>query len=372
MKVLIISKACVVGAYQKKLQDLASFPDVVLWAVVPPYWQEPGGRKLVLERLHTQGYHLEVLPMALNGHFHLHFYPRLGELVRPIKPDILHIEEEPYNLATFQAMRLGVEIGARRVFFTWQNLSRHYPYPFAWFEAYNLKHAHHAISGNKEGIDVLRAKGFAGPVDLIPQFGVDPDVYKLKNAKEERPFTVGYVGRLVEEKGIDLLLQAASGLKGDFQLRILGSGPFGARLRAMARELGLGSKVTFDPAQPSATMPQYYHLLDVLVLPSRTRRNWKEQFGRVLVEAMASGIPVIGSACGEIPNVIGEAGLTFPEGDVLALREALEGIRGDRALRDRLAAAGRERVLARFTSARIAEETYRVWREMMDSARPWA
>lgn len=367
MRVLIISKACVVGAYQKKLEELARFPDMELWAVVPPYWQEPGGRRLELELLHTTGYNLEILPLAWNGHFHLHFYPRLGVLLRRIRPHLLHIEEEPYNLATFQAMRLGVELEAKRIFFTWQNLPRRYPPPFSWLETYNLKKAHRAISGNREGIEVLRAKGFTRAVDLLPQFGVDPEIYRpqAKQTFPKRPFTIGYIGRLVEEKGIDLLIDAVARLEGDFRLRILGSGPFRSQLQAMVQELGLGSKVIFDPPQPSAAMPKYYHGLDVLVLPSRTRKNWKEQFGRVLIEAMASGVPVIGSSCGEIPNVIGDVGLIFPEGDVQALQGVLQKLREDKELRQRLAEAGRARVLAHFTQAWIAAETYRIYLELL-------
>lgn len=366
MRVLIISKALVVGAYQKKLEELARFPDVEIWAVVPPFWQEPGGRKVPLERLHTSRYNLEVLPIALNGHFHLHFYPGLGDVLKRIRPDILHIEEEPYNLATFQAMRLGVSGGAKRVFFTWQNLLRRYPPPFRWFEAYNLKNADRAIAGNGEGIEVLRAKGFTRPIDLLPQFGVDPEFYHPSTQSQtRRPFTIGYIGRLVEEKGIDLLLQAAAGLDDNFQVRILGNGPIRPNLQALAEKVGLASKVIFDGAQPSSAMPAYYHLLDVLVLPSRTRKNWKEQFGRVLIEAMASGVPVIGSTCGEIPNVIADAGLIFPEGDFQALREAQQRIRNDSQLRKRLVEAGRARVLAHYTQTWIAAETYRIYREML-------
>jgi glycosyltransferase involved in cell wall biosynthesis len=111
-------------------------------------------------------------------------------------------------------------------------------------------------------------------------------------------------------------------------------------------------------------MPDYYRGLDLLVLPSRTRPNWKEQFGRVLIEAMATGVPVVGSDSGEIPHVIGDAGIIFPEDDVVTLRETIEKIMGDEELRRRLAQAGRERVLERYTQAQIALETYQVYQEI--------
>lgn len=364
MRVLMISKACVVGAYQRKIEELAKFEDIELALIVPPYWLEKG-RKIPLERLYTSGYELLVLPMALNGHFHLHFYPGLRKEVERFKPDIIHIDEEPYNLATFQAMRLAKKVGARALFFTWQNLLRRYPPPFSWMERYNLNNAAYAIAGNQEGKEVLRAKGYRGGVAVIPQFGVDPEIYKPNgHDKRERVFCIGYIGRLVEEKGVDLLLQALSDLPGEWRLRILGSGPQKGRLESLVQELGLIGRVAFDPPIPSPGMPDYYRGLDLLVLPSRTRSNWKEQFGRVLIEAMATGVPVVGSDSGEIPHVIGDAGLIFPEDDALAFREAIEEIRRDERLRQRLAQAGRERVLERYTQAQLALETYQVYQEM--------
>ena len=108
-------------------------------------------------------------------------------------------------------------------------------------------------------------------------------------------------------------------------------------------------------------MPAVYRSCDVVVLPSRTMPSWKEQFGRVLIEAMACQVPVVGSDSGEIPNVIGDAGLIFPEGDVAALTRQLRTLMDDRTLRQQLGAAGRQRVLTRFTMARIAAESVAVY-----------
>ena len=359
MKVLMVSKACVMGIYQTKLEELARFPDIDLAVVVPPYWKEKGHR-IELERSHTEGYELIVEYMALNGHFHLHFYPGLRTHVRRLQPDILHIDEEPYNLATFHATRLALAAGARPLFFTWQNLFRRYPFPFGWFEQHNYRHAAHAIAGNHEGVDVLRAKGYQGPISVIPQFGVDPDTFKpgaRRESTDSQSFRIGYVGRLVEEKGVDLLLEAAASLPGDWRLSILGEGPFKGYLGRHSKELGLAGKVSFEKPLPSSKMPDYYRHLDVLVLPSRTRPNWKEQFGRVLVEAMASGTPVIGSRCGEIPNVVDEAGLLFPEDDAGALAAQLKLLMTDRDERGRLASLGRRRVLQEYTQRKIAKDT---------------
>lgn len=368
----MLSKACIVGTYQRKLEELARFPDVELTVVVPPYWRDERG-VIPLERVYTTGYDLQVLPMALNGHFHLHFYPGLSRLMRRVQPHIVHIDEEPYNLATFLALRGALRIGARPLFFTWQNLHRRYPPPFSWLERYVLHRACYAIAGNQEAVRVLRAKGYHGPVAVIPQFGVDPDLYHpAPQEGQADALIIGYVGRLVEEKGVEDLLQAVAGLplppQGPaWKLQIIGSGPLRERLLTLSGELGLKERVEFAGTFPSAQMPSQYRQLDVLVLPSRTRPNWKEQFGRVLVEAMACGVTVVGSDSGEIPHVIGEAGLVFPEGDVEALRRALARLLQDPALRRELGQRGRERVLEYYTQAQVARATYEVYRQIMTS-----
>lgn len=365
----MLSKACVVGIYQTKLEALAHQPDIDLTVAVPPSWRDERGT-LWLERLHTQGYTLIETPIALNGRFHLHFYPRLGALVRRVRPDILHIDEEPYNLATFQAMRLAQRVSARALFFTWQNLHRRYPAPFRWLERYNLRRADYALAGNRKAQTVLRAKGYTGPVAVIPQFGVDPALFAPggpRRAADDAPFTIGYVGRLVEEKGLETLLNAAAALERgeNWRLHLIGGGPMEERLPALAADLGIAGRVHFEGQVPSPEMPARLRALDVLVLPSRTRPNWKEQFGRVLIEAMACGVPVVGSDSGEIPHVVGEAGLIFPEGDAEALRGRLAELMSRPDLRADLARRGRNRVLAHYTQERIAEATCTVYREMM-------
>ncbi len=370
MRVLMISKACIFGVYQTKLEALARLPEVTLTVAVPPSWRDERG-ELYLERVHTAGYDLAATPIALNGHFHLHFYPRLGELFRRCRPQIVHIDEEAYNLATFQAMRLARRVGARTLFFTWQNLVRRYPPPFCCIESYNLRRADYALAGSQEAQAVLRAKGYAGPAAVVPQFGVDPAVFAPagESPPKERTFTlrIGYAGRLVEEKGVETLLRAAAGLgvESNWQLHFIGRGPLEKRLRRLALELGVADRVRFAGQVASVEMPARLRALDALVLPSLTRPNWKEQFGRVLVEAMACGAPVIGSDSGEIPHVIGEAGLIFPEGNVEALRAHLARLAADAGLRAELAACGRARVLTHYTQARIAEATYAVYQYLL-------
>ncbi|MCD6519416.1 MAG: glycosyltransferase family 4 protein [Anaerolineae bacterium] len=361
MRVVLISKAYVVGAYRTKLEAIAAHEEIELFAIVPPSWQG-----LRLERAYTRGYQLLVLPLVFDGHFHLHFYPSLAAALRHLRPDVCHIEEEPYNLATYLAVRAAKKVGSKVLFFTWQNLLRRYPPPFRQMERYVYARVDAAIAGNQEAAQVLRAKGYKGKLQVLPQFGVDPQVFSPQaKGTKEGTFTVGYAGRLVEEKGLWILARALRGLEGDWQLLICGEGPLQEKLENYFSNQGLRPRVHFLGHLSSAEMPAFLNRLDVLVLPSLTRPNWKEQFGRVLIEAMACEVPVVGSSSGEIPHVIGDAGIVFPEGNVQALKDALEALRRDAPRRRALGAKGRQRVLAHYTQERIAAETVALYCDLL-------
>jgi glycosyltransferase involved in cell wall biosynthesis len=168
----------------------------------------------------------------------------------------------------------------------------------------------------------------------------------------------------VEEKGGAVLLDALARLAGGWQLDIIGDGPEKPNLLDQAKRLRVADWVTFGTL-PSTRMPAYYQGLDVLVVPSLTRANWKEQFGRVIIEAMACGVPVIASNSGDIPGVVGDAGRIVPEGDPAALADCLREIMRAPELRRELGARGRQRVLDRYTQAQIAAQTVAVYREML-------
>jgi glycosyltransferase involved in cell wall biosynthesis len=154
-------------------------------------------------------------------------------------------------------------------------------------------------------------------------------------------------------------------LDSDFRLSIVGAGPAAAKIQSRVAAHGLQQCIHLEGTVPSAHMPQWLRSCDVVVLPSISRPNWIEQFGRILVEAMACGLPVVGSTCGEIPGVIGDAGLVFQEGDSAALAASLRDLAANPSLRADLAARGRRRVLERFTHEHIAAATVGVYRSML-------
>ena len=353
MKIVLLSKALVVGAYQKKCEELAALPDIELTVLVPPSWKEPRVGAQLLERRFTKGYTLEVVPIALNGRHHLHFYPTLSRHIARLRPDVFHIDEESFNLATFLALRAGVRIGARCCFYNYANIERFYPPPFAFFERYTFRHARHALAANHEAATIIRRHGYAGPLTIIPQFGVDPMLFSPRDVQAVAgPLLVGYIGRLVPEKGILDLVEALALTPKSVQLRIIGEGAQRAEIVARIQQLGLSQRVELLPW--TQDMPGALRALDVLVLPSRTTASWKEQFGRILVEAMSCGIAVLGSSSGEIPQVLGDAGLIFPEGNSKVLADMLCSLSQQPEQRQELSRRGRARVLAHFTQAALA------------------
>jgi glycosyltransferase involved in cell wall biosynthesis len=373
MRVLMISKALVAGTSQRKLEELAKLPGVELTLVTPEYWQSDDGSKLVLERLYTSGYRMIVTPLSLNGNFHLHYYPQLGRIMREVRPEVVHIDEEPYNFSTFHAMMLSQKHKARALFFTWQNLYRTYPPPFRQMELYNYRRAASALAGNRDAESVLRRKGYRGPVRIIPQFGFDTDIYKRSEPRKPHsandPFTLGFVGRLVEQKGLPLMVEALTSLPEYCRVLFIGNGPMKSVLEEQAMRLGVADRVTFKAGVPTYEIPNELQQLDALVLPSLTRPNWIEQFGRVLPEAMACETPVIGSRSGEIPHVISDAGLVFEEGNVQDLASCVHKLLDDPTLYATLATKGRQRVLDNYTQEQIARQTYEVYQEMLSGKR---
>jgi len=353
MKMLMVSKSSVAAAHHGKLREMVKL-GVELTLIVPPRW---GDQKLELRR--ADGYEIRVLPCLFTPYPHFHFYPTA---FRPIDADIVYLEEEPWSLVTHQFMRLCAWQRKPVVFTTWQTINKRYPQPFSMFERYSFRHAQAATAGNQEAAVLLRARGFSKPVSII-SYGIYPDVFYKKEGAALRQkiglmnsFVIGYIGRVVAIKGIADLIQAFALLPSNCALMIVGDGDYRSQGQKLAQGLGISSRIRWLPQVASMEIPDVMNAMDVLVLPSRTMPNWKEQFGRVLIEAMACETPPVGSSSGEIPNVIADAGLVFPEGDVSALAQQLKRLVDDPGLRAELGRKGRARVLRNFTQQRMAEE----------------
>lgn len=355
LRLLLVSHTYAAPINHAKLQALAAHCDLTV--VAPQTWRDA---LFTLTPPSTgRGYRLITLPVAFNGRLFHHLYApwALHAVLTSARPQVVYVEEEPHSLALAELAALQMGHGYRLVGFTWENIHQFYGVPGV--HRFSLARCAGFVAGNQAAVTVLRQKGFAGPVQVTPQLGLDPDTFRPERHPARRAelnltgFTVGYVGRLVAEKGLWNLVHAVAALPA-LTLVLVGSGPLRAALHAWAEANGLAPRLRWVEAVPHDHIPAYLNALDALVLPSLDAPRWQEQFGHILIEAMACGVPVIGSNSGAIPEVIGSAGLVFPQGDTPALQAALHRLHTDPAWHAHLSAAGRARVLAHYTHDQIA------------------
>jgi len=385
-RVLIIDHTAGIIPFQRKFTALAAQPGIDLTVLAPTRWVE-NYRDVFAQEGDLGGYRVLTAPVFWPGYENRGFYLKgIGRALRMAKPELLHLWEEPYSFMTLQSLVLGRWLAPRApvIFSSSDDRSLGYQYPYrpSWLygaiERFTLRRAAGAAAINEGVRSLLGVKGFRRPIELITH-GLDLEDYAASpNERAARstngaPAVIGYFGRLTEQKGVDLLLRAfrdllAHGTGAAPELRIVGDGPLRDDLIGLARELGIADRVSFSPTVPHGDAPRVLAAFDVLVLPARTSPTSREQFGRVLIEAMAAGCVVIGSNSGAIPEVIGDAGLVFPEGDVDALRTALARALTDRALAAGLRARGHERVRERYTWDGIGRILAEFYRRVLDEA----
>lgn len=371
MRVLLISHTCQSRTEgQPRADELAKFDDIELRLLVPQrfnhfgVWREAETPVPDENGKARYGFLARKVmwPWLGPAQNYLHWYPGLGRIVREFQPDIIDVWEETWSLASAHAcwLRKRYLPNAKILAETEQNLNKRLPPPFGLLRPFVLKNADFCVGRSEEAVEVLRAQGYTGPAASIPN-AVNAELFRPLDREKCRAdlgiegFLAGYVGRLVEEKGVMDLVEMLPACAPEVKVCFAGNGPMRESLESRARELGVGERVLFLPHRPLEELPSVMNALDVLVLPSRTTARWKEQFGRVLIEAHACATPVIGSDSGAIPGVVGEGGLIIPEADVPALARAIETLRATPAKARQMGEAGRAQVEARYTWKRVAE-----------------
>jgi glycosyltransferase involved in cell wall biosynthesis len=361
LKILSIAHAAVSrDAGRLRYYPLAGRDDVDIHLVVPAVWHQ-FGRTIVADPSDDAGMTVHVLPIRLPRggpmSWYLHFYPGLGRLIRDLKPDVIHLWEEPWAIVSLQARVL--KGAAALVMEVDQNILKRLPPPFEFIRKQVLQNTDHVLSRSPDATSVVRAKGYIGPVTPIG-YGVDlsnfhPAVEPSMPRAVRPDFRIGYVGRLVEEKGLDDALDAIAQTEAPVSLAIMGEGPYEGQLRQRVAELGLTDKVTFRGWGTPADVAAFLRSLDAMVLLTRTTKSVREQFGRVIVEAQACGVPVIGSQSGAIPDVVGDGGWIIPERDPAALAKQLDAIMADPQSLRAHGLAAQSNVKNRFTYAAVAD-----------------
>jgi len=264
--------------------------------------------------------------------------------------DLVHCWEEPYVAAAAQIAR-GIAPNVPLVLATFQNIAKRYPPPFNWIERYSMARADGVIAFGRTAAEVMTARGFnRAPVAVIPP-GVDVMEFRPDEARRaatlarlgwsDGPPVVGFLGRLVPEKGIEWLTTVLDRVTTPWRALVVGSGALEKMVSAWGGRYP--DRVRVVTTAQHDEVPAYLNAMDVLCAPSQTTPRWREQFGRMLIEAFASGVAVVASTSGEIPYVVADAGLLVAEDDLTGWQQAIEMLTRERARRCELARRGRER-----------------------------
>jgi glycosyltransferase involved in cell wall biosynthesis len=373
VKVLSIGHSYVVAMNRSILREIAEDPDFDVTVAAPKLFKgslrtiaaepEPEGSKLKLETI--DAYFTNKMHIFTYDHF------QLKKLFLQ-KFDLVHAWEEPYIFSGFQVARMAYKTKTPYAFRTAQSLVKSYIYPFNHFEKKSFSWAKRWIAGGNLVYQAMVDKGLNPEEGRVLTLAVDTTQFKAFDDLEKKKIAdslelkspiVGYLGRLSEEKGCDLFMNVLGRLKNQsWSLLVMGSGPYKEKIETWAKKEGLQDRVKVCLFKHDE-VPHVLPVCDLLICPSQTRKFWKEQFGRMVVEAFASGVPVMASDSGEIPRVVGDAGVILPESDEeewgKALREFFSNPAGFKKYSDR----GLERV-HQFSAKAIAEEYKEFYREL--------
>jgi glycosyltransferase involved in cell wall biosynthesis len=312
------------------------------------------------------------VPVWFAGRVHLMWYGRqLAALLR--EPwDLVHCWEEPYVAAAAQVaanMRPDVPL----VFATFQNIAKRYPPPFSWFERYSLRRASGIVAFGHTVLEAVAPRISPGTRQIVIPPGVDTTRFSPnRTARDEVRAglgwpddvpVIGFLGRLIPAKGLELLMKALDGIARPWRALIVGAGPLESTLRDWA--VKYGPRVAIETRVGHDDVPRWLNAMDMLCAPSQSTPMWREQFGRMLIEAFACGVPVIASDSGEIPYVVADAAIIVPENDLQGWRRAIERLLGDAELRTALAHRGRQRAVTCYDWPVVARQHTNFFKQVM-------
>lgn len=330
-------------------------------------------RAIELEPLAGEACRLVPIDMRFGPHPHLRMY---GAQLRPLFQehwDVVHCWEEPYVLAAAQVAHR-VQPAARFVPATFQNIAKSYPLPVKLIERRVMRRADAWIAFGQTAFDAQRCRPtYDDKPARVLNPGVDletfqPDPAGRRCIRERlgwRPedFVVGFTGRLVEEKGIDTIVHAFVQSTCRWHLLVVGGGVLAEQIESLEHQYPGRVKLVREVNHNE--MPIYLRAMDLLCAPSRTRAHWKEQFGRMLIEAMACGVPVIASASGEIPHVLLDAGVLIPEDDLPQWTATIDRLLTDEGGRREMTTRGLARARTEFSWAVVARRHLEFFDEVL-------
>lgn len=374
IKVLYIDHAAAYPEEQKKFDYLAQQPELEIILVRPDKWSQVGRNENFASHHTNSAYKTVFAKATFNGFRHRSFFTNeIGRVFREFQPDIIHLFEEANTFFSLQAflLRRLFSKNSKLIFDNFQNiLFEHVGYKFYrlydFIEKLVFNDAACATVRYSGSRDFLLKRKFTKPILELP-WGTDIHLFSPQDGSQIRKknkldcFTMAYIGRLEEDKGILLLIEALAKVKHDFKLIVIGGGRAEPKMNELISKYSLESGVQHLGYVPHRELPEYYSAVDCVVVPTITTSGCKEQFGRVIVEAMACGTPVIGSTSGAIPSVIGETGLVFEDNNVDDLTEKITNMITSPELHQHYSEVVRKRVINNYSLDKFAQNCVSIY-----------
>lgn len=376
VKILSIGHSYVLSVNRRLPNEIARLTDGK-WEVttVAPTKISADFRRYTIDKQIDELSKVRDIPIFLSKIIHgMYYHPhQLNEIINDSNYNLIHAWEEPYIIAGYQiACQKSSKVPL--IYRTAQSYNKKYPLPFALIEKYSMSQASGWICSGQLVAQALQGRPeYQLPTKLIP-LGVDPKLFFPDRQQGESILTalnwgdsnlpvIGYLGRLVPEKGIRVLMEVLDRLSTPWRMLFVGSGYLSTEIEAWSSKFPDRVRVVTDAIHTD--IPKYLNMMDLVVVPSQTYPNWREQFGRVPIEAMACKIPVIGSSSGELPYVIDNAGVVVPESNIAQWIEEIENMLDSPRKRQELATLGLERVRSNYSWEKVARSHIDFFKEIM-------
>ncbi len=362
MKVLFIKHDGVLKSNRRYLEIIADNTDWEIHLIAPEFWYEPSFKKRFLFEDSDDKIIKHTVPAKFVRHpiFFKYKSSSIKRLSKEINPDVVFISNDPYAISSYQGVKYNKD--KKIIIYGIQNIHKFIPFPFSSIYRHNLRYCDYFLGCNKETLKINQTWGFKGPVDYLP-IGIERGNFKRRSGfKLNAPPVIGYVGRIEMIKGIKFLVEALNLLKMPLKFTLVGDGSLTGWVKSNINTDLI--QLEFKSFIPHDKISEEYNKFDILVVPSITVKRWKEQFGRVLVEGMACGLPVIGTDSGAIPDVLGDAGMIIKERAAEAIADAIKTLLSNEGKRFELIENGIKRVEKYFYWESVADKVVSVIEEL--------
>jgi glycosyltransferase involved in cell wall biosynthesis len=395
LNLVIISHAYVYSAYRAKIEALSEYHDLNITLITPEFGLEGGGQKVYAEQYEGEQYRHIILSGYFTGKLNFFVFKNLKSTLQSLNPDIILLEEEYWTQIAAQVTYITKKFfpNTKLVLLSCENMchiwEKEAATPYQKFRYTSFHFIEKYVISKLDGLifqlpgvwqdfeNRIDGLGFKGKRGTLPQLGVDYNRFahnspQLQSIRvdlglDDNTFVYGYIGRIIPEKGIEDMIHAFENWdKNNTKLIIIGNGDteYVNQIKQLVQTLKLEAIVIFKNAIPFEDIPTYFQLFNISLLLSHTTPIWKEQFGRVLVESMAAGTPVIGSDSGAIPLVIGDTGYIVAEQNIKAIRQALTESYKDTNTYNTLSKLAQKRAKTEFSYEAIAQKTYSFIKEV--------